>query len=100
MLASSQPGPRPPYQHGYQPGPSYAATPVFVLLCSAATFSIYAIFIFLLDTLSLKWSETQAGFSSTCFLCLEEGCRDIKTEKGVRRSDGKRGWKVWRLIEK
>lgn len=48
------------------------------------------IFIFLLDILTLKWSDTQAGFSSTCFLCLEEGGGDIKTEKGVRRSDGKR----------
>lgn len=37
------------------------------------------------------------------FLCLEEGGRDIKTEKGVRRSDRKREKEVGKcggLIEK
>lgn len=51
---------------------------------------LHPVFIFLLDTLTLKRSDTQAGLCSTGFLCLENGGRDTKTEKGVRRSHGMR----------
>lgn len=77
--------------------PVCAATPIlfcFVLFC----YFLYPIFILLLDTLTLKWSDTQAGLSSTCFLCLEEGGRDIKAERRVRRSDPKRGKKRFERV--
>lgn len=57
---------------------------------------------FLLDTLTLKWSDTQAKFFSAGFLCLEEGGQGYKNRErgdGVTRNEGKTGWKVWGSTE-
>lgn len=61
----------------------------FTLFCC---YFLYAIFILLLDTLTLKWSETQAAFSST-FPVFGGGVRGYKNrERGekVRRKEGKK----------